>query len=93
MGEVIRVGVAEFQSGLASFIEKVGQGQTVVVLADGREVGRFVPPAAGEAGERADVEERRPLPWGLLKGKVWIAPDFDDPLPDDVLDAFEAWEE
>ena len=83
MGEVIRVGVEEFRSGLASFIEKVGQGQTVVVTADGREVGRFVPPAGAVGGT---------LPWGLLKGKIWIAPDFDDPLPDDVLDAFEAWE-
>lgn len=26
---------------------------------------------------------------GGWKGKVWIAEDFDDPLPDDILDAFE----
>jgi hypothetical protein len=24
-----------------------------------------------------------------MKGKIWIADDFDDPLPDDVLDLFE----
>ena len=89
MGEVIRVGVEEFRSGLASFIEKVGQGQTVVVTADGREVGRFVPPA-GAVGGTAEVEDRRPLPWGWLAGKgYWISPDFDDPLPDDIIDAME----
>jgi hypothetical protein len=29
---------------------------------------------------------RRP---GGSKGRIWIAPDFDAPLPDDVLDLFE----
>ncbi len=31
--------------------------------------------------------QANPLP-GLDKGKVWIAPDFNDPLPDDVLNDF-----
>jgi hypothetical protein len=26
---------------------------------------------------------------GFLKGKIWIGRDFDDPLPSDILDAFE----
>jgi len=25
---------------------------------------------------------------GSLKGKIWIAPDFDDPLPEEILKAF-----
>ena len=25
---------------------------------------------------------------GLMKGKIWIGPDFDDPLPDKILAAF-----
>ncbi|MFA6021277.1 MAG: hypothetical protein WC722_13520 [Rhodospirillales bacterium] len=28
-------------------------------------------------------------PMGLLKGQIWIAPDFNDPLPDDDLTFFE----
>ena len=35
------------------------------------------------------VGERKP---GRLKGKIKIAPDFDAPLPDDVLDDYEAGE-
>ena len=30
---------------------------------------------------------------GGLEGKIRIAPDFDDPLPDDLLDAFEGKDE
>lgn len=28
-------------------------------------------------------------PLGLLKGQIWIAPDFNDPLPEDYLRFFE----
>ncbi len=32
---------------------------------------------------------KRKLVFGLMKGKIRIADDFDAPLPDDVLAAFE----
>ncbi|MFN2419125.1 MAG: hypothetical protein ABR593_09400 [Candidatus Limnocylindria bacterium] len=32
---------------------------------------------------RSYIPEQREM--GFDRGKVWIAPDFDDPLPDDVL--------
>ena len=36
------------------------------------------------------LESRRtPIRFGVLKGKVKIADDFDAPLPDDLLAAFE----
>jgi hypothetical protein len=33
--------------------------------------------------------KRAPVKYGTLKGKVWIADDFDAPPPDDVLGEFE----
>jgi len=32
---------------------------------------------------------RQPRHPGLLKDKIWIADDFDAPLPEDVLETFE----
>ena len=32
---------------------------------------------------------RKPRKLGVLKGRIRIGKDFDAPLPDDVLDAFE----
>jgi hypothetical protein len=31
-----------------------------------------------------------PIKYGTLKGKIWIADNFDDPLPNEVLDVFES---
>jgi hypothetical protein len=36
-----------------------------------------------------EPEKRVPVKSGTLKGKVWIADDFETPLPDDLLDEFE----
>lgn len=33
--------------------------------------------------------EKRPIRSGLLEGQGWIADDFDDPLPDEILAQFE----
>jgi hypothetical protein len=34
-------------------------------------------------------KEKRPIRFGLLEGKGWIADDFDAPLPDEILAQFE----
>jgi hypothetical protein len=34
-------------------------------------------------------QQRLPREPGGWEGRVWIAPDFDAPLPDELLDAFE----
>lgn len=59
-------------------VERAAAGESLVIAKDGRPLVRLVP-----------YESRKPerVP-GLLKGKVWIADDFDDPLPDDMLKAF-----
>jgi hypothetical protein len=51
-------------------------------------------PLAGAANMKqfniAEVTEKHaPIKYGTLKGKIWISDNFDDPLPDDVLDEFE----
>jgi hypothetical protein len=38
-----------------------------------------------------DHGKHAPIKFGTLKGKIWIADNFDDPLPDDVLDEFGCW--
>ena len=42
------------------------------------------PSAAADTAEKP--QQRIP---GRAKGKIWIAPDFDDPLPEDVIGEFE----
>jgi hypothetical protein len=41
---------------------------------------------------RKSKKKPRKRELGFLRGKIWIADDFDAPLPDDILDAFEGRE-
>lgn len=68
---------------LSRLIDRVNEGEDVVITRHGRPVARLVPGPA----ERP----RRKL--GTLKGKVRMSEDFDAPLPDDLLDLFEGEED
>jgi prevent-host-death family protein len=64
---------------LSRLIEEVAEGEEVVIAKAGRPVARLVPIGKG-AGKRT---------LGILKGKLRVPLDFDAPLPDEVLAAFE----
>ena len=55
-------------------------GEEVIIAKAGKPIARLSP-----LGKQA--VQRVP---GSAKGKIWIAPDFDAPLPEDLLEAFEA---
>jgi antitoxin (DNA-binding transcriptional repressor) of toxin-antitoxin stability system len=71
---------AEIAADPHSFLRRLRNGETVVVVGDGIPVAevRPVPPPRTE-----------PRPIGLAKGEFVVPDDFDAPLPDDILDAFE----
>ena len=70
------VRVHEAKTHLSRLLERVEKGEVITIARGNRPVARLVPIAD---------PPRRP---GLLKGKIWIAGDFDEPLPADMLDAF-----
>lgn len=61
---------------LSRLLERVSNGEEIVIARSGRPIARLVPFAAAP---------RRP---GSLKGKIEIADDFDAPLPDSIARAF-----
>jgi prevent-host-death family protein len=63
---------------LSRLLNEVAAGEEIVIAKAGRPVARLVP-----------FEPRRePRKPGLMKGKIWIADDFDDPLPEEIMAAF-----
>lgn len=68
----------EAKTQLSSLVEEAAAGKEIIIAKAGVPRARLVP-------LKARVR-RRP---GGSEGKIWIAPDFDAPLPDDLLDAFE----
>jgi prevent-host-death family protein len=70
------VGVHEAKTHLSRLLDEVAAGQEVVITRRGKEVASLVP--------------RRPRrEFGTERGRLVVPDDFDDPLPDDLLDAFE----
>jgi len=75
----MEVSVYAAKTNLSKLLARVEEGGDVVITRSGRPVARLVP-VRPDAGARV---------LGLDAGRGWIAPDFDAPLPDDVLEGFE----
>ena len=73
------VNIHEAKTHLSRLVEEVSNGQEIIIAKAGK-------PMAILTGISAAKPIRRP---GFLKGKIRIADDFDAPLPEDLLDAFE----
>jgi prevent-host-death family protein len=72
------VNVHEAKTHLSRLLVDVENGHEVTIARSGRPIARLVP---------AEKPGKREL--GLERGKIWIAPDFDEPMPDEWLDEWE----
>lgn len=68
---------------LSKLIADVENGEEVVIARAGKPVARLVAAKKKKAGPKPKFD-RTP---GFMKGKIWMSPNFDDPLPADVLAA------
>jgi prevent-host-death family protein len=73
--------IHEAKTNLSALIAKAEAGEDVVIARAGKPVVRLVP-VTSQKKKRPD---RRP---GFMKGEIWIGPDFEDPLPEEILAAF-----
>lgn len=64
----------------AGLLDRVEAGERLVVAREGRPVAELRPLASAARG---------PRPFGLAAGSFTVPADFDAPLPDDLLRAFE----
>lgn len=74
------VNVHDAKTQLSRLLLRIGQGEEVIIARDGKPVARLVPFVAQPVRRVA----------GSAQGQVWIAPDFNASLPDEMLAAFEA---
>jgi len=75
----IIVNIHEAKTHLSQLLQRVSAGEEIILAKAGKPVARLVP-------FTAQPTQRLP---GSAKGQIWIAPDFDAPLPDEILAAFE----
>ena len=74
-----KVNLYEAKTHLSRLVERAAAGEEIIIAKAGTPKARLVP-LAGDA-----KEARKPGGW---EGKIWIADDFDDPLPPEVLRGF-----
>jgi prevent-host-death family protein len=72
------VEIPEDQAGFAELLNRVLLGEEVIISQAGTPIARLVPIG----------KQSLPRIPGLDRGKVTMAPDFDAPLPEDVLNGF-----
>jgi prevent-host-death family protein len=74
----MEVNIHQAKTHLSRLLQRVADGEEVTIARAGVPVARLV------AVERK--QKTRPL--GFARGDVWVADDFDAPLPNDLLNAF-----
>ena len=73
------VSVYETKARLSQLLNQVEQGEQVIITRHGRPVAQLLPIAPAPKSRKL----------GTLRGRLRIADDFDAPLPDDLIAAFE----
>ena len=77
---MIRLNIHEAKTHLSKYLDRVARGETIILCKRNTPVAeiRSLPPLR---------KTKRPI--GLAKGKLKIPKTFFEPLPDELLDAFE----
>ena len=81
-GIMVQVSVEEIQRDLATYLQRVEAGETVVIMRAGQ-------PVAEMSSRWLWVRSRWNAPFGLCAGEFTVPEDFDAPLPEDILNTFE----
>ncbi len=72
----------EAKTSLSKLVERAAAGEEIIIAKAGRPLARLT----------AFTKQGTPRAPGGWEGQVWIAPDFDEPLPEELADAFEGRE-
>jgi prevent-host-death family protein len=73
------INIYEAKTQLSKLVEQAAAGEDVIIARGGKPVARLT----------RLQPERRELRFGLLKGRARVAPDFDAPLPPEMLAQFD----
>src|SRR5437867_2008524 len=77
---MIWISIDEIGRDLPGYLRRVEAGETLVILRAGKPVAELKPAASHLTGLR---------PFGLCAGEFVVPDDFDEPLPESILNEFE----
>lgn len=72
--------IYEAKTQLSKLVDLAASGHDIVIARAGKPVARLT---------TIDQPMKKPIVYGILEGKGWIADDFDHPLPEEIQKYFE----
>ena len=72
------INIHEAKTHLSRLAEEVAAGEEIIIAKAGKPIMKLVP-----------INKTKTRKFGMLKGKILIAEDFDAPLPENVIGDFE----
>jgi prevent-host-death family protein len=75
----MEVNIHDAKTHFSRLLRRVAAGEEVTIARAGVPVARLV---------AVEPEKKKIRPLGFARGEVWVADDFDAPLPDDLLAQF-----
>lgn len=75
----IKVNIHEAKTNLSKLLARVKKGQEIIIARSGKPVAKLVP-------FEEKISQRQP---GTAKNKVFLSPDFNEPLPEKIIKDFE----
>lgn len=78
---MIAISIEEIQHDLLNYLQQVKAGETVVILQANQPIAEIKPWQAMTPLSR---------PFGLCQGEFVVPDDFDEPLPEEIINQFEA---
>ena len=79
VSEPTTLNLYEAKTRLSELVDRAAEGEEIVIAKAGTPMARLVPLPPGPP-------KRVP---GLLRGQIWVADDFDDPLPPEIQRYFD----
>ncbi|HHC23801.1 MAG TPA: type II toxin-antitoxin system Phd/YefM family antitoxin [Desulfobacterales bacterium] len=76
---MLQINIREAETNFLQLITSVEKGEEIVIARHGRPVARILPV----------IQSASPRKPGSAKGKFRVPPEFFEPLPDEILNAFE----
>ena len=77
---MIRVSIEEIENDLAAYLQRVEEGETLIITRFDKAVAEIKPMTR---------QSRPPRPFGLCAGEFSVPDDFNESLPEDILAGFE----
>jgi len=74
------VNIFEAKTNLSKLVARAEQGEEIIIARNGKPAVRLT---------QLESATKPQIRFGGLKGKIWVADDFDDDLPEDLLKEFE----